>query len=92
MLVSPNYSKDFLIFSFASFDIVVVVLLQKNVEGLEQSISFFSMALRGAEEKYDIMEKQAYALVKSLNDSRVYILHSKVIAYITSASLKDILI
>jgi hypothetical protein len=35
MLVSPDYSKDFMIFSFASFDTVVVVLLQKNVEGLE---------------------------------------------------------
>jgi hypothetical protein len=33
--VSPNYSKDFLIFSFASFDTVVVVLLQKNDVGLE---------------------------------------------------------
>jgi hypothetical protein len=30
VLISPDYSKDFLIFSFASFDTVVVVLLQKN--------------------------------------------------------------
>jgi hypothetical protein len=66
VLISPDYSKDFLIFSFASFDTVAVVLLQKNVEGLEQPISFFSRALRDAEVKYDIMEKQAYALVKSL--------------------------
>jgi hypothetical protein len=27
MLISPNYSKEFLIFSFASFDTVTVVLL-----------------------------------------------------------------
>jgi hypothetical protein len=27
VLISPNYSKDFLIFSFASFDTIVVVLL-----------------------------------------------------------------
>jgi hypothetical protein len=31
VLIIPDYSKDFLIFSFASFDTVVVVLLQKNV-------------------------------------------------------------
>jgi hypothetical protein len=92
VLVSPDYSKDFLIFSFASFDTVAVVLLQKNVEGLEQPISFFSRALRDAEEKYDIMEKQAYALVKSLKSFRVYVLHSKIIAYVPSASVKDILI
>jgi hypothetical protein len=38
------------------------------------------------------MEKQAYALVKSLKFFRVYVLHSRVIAYIPSASVKDILI
>jgi hypothetical protein len=27
MLISPDYSKDFLIFSFASFDTVAIVLL-----------------------------------------------------------------
>jgi hypothetical protein len=66
VLISPDYSKDFLIFSFASFDTVATVLLQKNVEGLDQPISFFSPALRDSEVKYDIMEKQAYTLVKSL--------------------------
>jgi hypothetical protein len=57
IFISPDYSKDFLIFSFASFDAVEVVLLQKNVEGMENPISFFSRALRDAEVKYDIMEK-----------------------------------
>ena len=33
VLISPDYSKDFLIFSFASFDTVATVLLQKNEEG-----------------------------------------------------------
>jgi hypothetical protein len=92
VLISPDYSKDFLIFSFASFDIVAVVLLQKNVEGLEQPISFFSIALRDADIKYDIMENQAYALVKSLKDFRIYVLHSKVTSFVPSTSVKDILI
>jgi hypothetical protein len=92
MLISLDYSKDFLIFSFASFDIVVAVLLQKNEGGREQPISFFSKALRDAEIRYEIMEKQAYALVKALKAFRVYVLHSRVTAYIPSASVKDILI
>jgi hypothetical protein len=33
VLISPDYSKDFLVFSFASFDTVAAVLLQKNEEG-----------------------------------------------------------
>jgi hypothetical protein len=67
VLVSPDYSKDFLIFSFASFDTIATVLLQKNVEGLEQPIAFFSRALRDEELKYEIMDKQSYALVKDLS-------------------------
>jgi len=66
MLVSPNYSKEFLIFSFASEYTIAAVLLQKNNEGNEQPFSFFSKSLKDAELKYDILEKQAYAMVKAL--------------------------
>jgi hypothetical protein len=38
------------------------------------------------------MEKKAYALVKALKAFRFYILHSKIIAYVPSVSMKDILI
>jgi hypothetical protein len=42
--------------------------------------------------RYDIMEKKAYVLVKSIKVFRVYILHSKIISYVPSASVKEILI
>jgi hypothetical protein len=92
VLISPDYSKDFLVFSFTSFDTVAAVLLQKNEEGREQPIVFFSKALRDPEIRYEIMEKRAYLLVKALKAFRVYVLHSKVTAYVPSASVKDILI
>jgi hypothetical protein len=92
VLISPNYSKDFLIFSFSSFDTVAMVLLQKNEEGREQPVSFFNKALRDVEIRYEIMEKQDYAFVKVLKDFRVYVLHSKVTVYMPSTSMKDILI
>jgi hypothetical protein len=92
MLISPDYSKDFLIFSFASSDTVVVVLLQTNKAKLEQPIAYFSRALRDVEIRYDIMEKQAYALEKALKAFRTYVLQSKIIAYVPSATVKDILI
>jgi hypothetical protein len=57
VLIIPDYSKEFLIFSFASFDTVAAVLLQKNEEGREQPITFFSKALRDVETRYEIMEK-----------------------------------
>ena len=47
--------------------------------------------LRDGELKYVILEKQAYALIKSLKDFRVYVLHSHVIAYVPSNAVKNIL-
>jgi hypothetical protein len=72
VLISPDYSKDLMIFSFASFDTVAIVLFQRNDEGFEQPIAFFSRALRNRELRCDIMEKQTYALVKALKSFRVY--------------------
>jgi hypothetical protein len=92
VLINRDYSKDFMIFSYASFDTFVAVLLQKNDVRLEQPISFFRRALRDAEVKCDIMDKQAYALVKALKSLRVYVLHSKITAYVPLASVKAILI
>ena len=91
VLTSHQFDKDFIIFSFASEHIIFVVLLHKDDEGNEKPISFFSRALRDAPLKYQIMEKQAYALVKEIKDFRIYILYSHVIAYVPNAVVKDIL-
>jgi hypothetical protein len=92
VLASPDYTKEFLIFSFVSEHIVVAILLQKNKEGFEQPISFFNKSLRDAELRYDILEKQAYAMVKALKDFRTYVLHSRIISYVPTNAIKDILV
>ena len=66
-------------------------MLQKNNDGLEQPISFFSKTLRDSELKYSTLEKQSYSLVKALKFFRIYVLHSKVIAFVPNTSIKDIL-
>lgn len=66
VLDTPNYSVPFYIFSFASAHTIVAALLQKNKAGYEQPITFFSQVLRDVELRYNILEKQAYALVKAL--------------------------
>jgi hypothetical protein len=91
VLISPNYSKYFQIFSFASEDTIAGVLLQKNEEGQEQPIAFMSKALQNSELNYTSMEKQSYALVKSLKHFRVYIGYSKVVGYVPHSAVKDIL-
>jgi hypothetical protein len=92
VLASLDYTKEFLIFSFASEHTITAVLLQKNEEGFENPISFFSKSLRDIELRYDILEKQAYAMVKALKSFRTYVLHSRIIAYVPTRSVKDILV
>ena len=48
VLISPDFTKEFYLFSFASEHTIAAVLLQKNNEGYEQPIAFFSKALRDA--------------------------------------------
>jgi hypothetical protein len=91
VLISPDFTKDFYLFSFSSEHTIAAVLLQKNSEGYEHPIAFFSKALRDVALNYNIMEKQAFALVKAIKDFRVYILHSHTIAYVPNAVVKDIL-
>ena len=38
-LISPDYTKGFCIFSFASYDIVATVLLQKDDEFLDHMLN-----------------------------------------------------
>ena len=41
---------------------------------------------------WKMSEKHDYALVKALKTFRVYILHSQVIAYVTSSTVREILV
>lgn len=91
VLISLDFNKDIQIYSFASEHTIVGVLLQKNEQGYEQPIAFFSKTLRDASLRYNIMEKQAFDLIMALKDFRIYILHSPIIAYVPSATFKDIL-
>ena len=67
------------------------MLLQKKEEGYEQPIAFYNKTLRDAPLKYNILEKQTFALIKDLKDFRVCIPHSHIVAYVPSIAVKDIL-
>jgi len=91
ILTSPKFDRDFIIFSFALEHIIAAVLLQKDDQGCEKPITFFSKALRDAPLNYKIMEKQDFSLVKAIQDFRVYILYLNVITYMPNVVVKDIL-
>ena len=70
---------------------MVGVLLQKNHEGHEQPIYFYSKTLRDAPMKYNILDKRAYFLEQDLRDFCVYKLHSHIIDYVSTSAIKDIM-
>ena len=90
-MACPDYSKEFLVYSYASEDTIAGVLLQKNDEKHEQPIAFMSKNLRDAELKYTTTGKQAYALVKALKHFRAYIGYSKIKAFVPYQAVKDVL-
>jgi hypothetical protein len=57
VLVSPNYSRDFIIFSFSSQDTIAGVLLQKNKDDYEKPIAFMRKKLRDSMLNYSITKK-----------------------------------
>ena len=48
VLTSPQFDRDFIVFSFASEHIITAVLLQKDDQGCEKIIALFIKALRDA--------------------------------------------
>jgi hypothetical protein len=88
VLVSPNYSKEFWIFSYSSEHTIAAAMLQKNSGDFKQPIAFMCIALKGHELDYTAMEKHAYASVKTLKHFREYVWSLKVIAYIPHSAVK----
>jgi hypothetical protein len=91
VLANPYFMKDFILFSFSLEYTIVGILLQKDNQKFEKPIAYFSRMLRDSPLRYDIMEKQAYSLVKSLKEFRTYRLHSHVVAYGPKNLVKDIM-
>jgi hypothetical protein len=91
VLISPNYSWDFIIFSFSSQDTIGGVLLQKDVDNHEHPIAFMRKVLRDSKMNYSITKKQAYTLVKSLKHFRNYVGYNKIKAYVPYPMVKDVL-
>jgi hypothetical protein len=91
ILINPDFSQDFIIFSFASQDTITGVLMQKDVDDYEHPIAFMRKILRDSKLNYSITEKQVYALVKSLKHFRNYVGYNKIKAYVPYPAMKDVL-
>jgi hypothetical protein len=81
VLRSPDFSKDFFLYTFASDQSLVAILTQKDNENNKAPLSFMSTNLQGAKLNYLAIDKQSYAVYKVVKHFRSYILknHTKFI-------------
>jgi hypothetical protein len=91
VLVSPNFDKYFILYSFSSEETIASILTQRNSKGEELPISFMRKTLHDYELRYSEIEKQALSLVKAVSHFRTYILSSHVIAYVPTSPVKMLL-
>lgn len=74
VLFSPNFDKEFLLYTFA-FDVsYVAILTQKNDDGNEVPISYMSSNRQGVELNYPDVEKQGFVVFKVVKHFRHYLL------------------
>ena len=76
-MLSPDFDKEFYLYTFTSDLSYAGVLTQKNDQGDEVPILFTSSSFAGAELNYPEVDKQAYAVFKAINHFRPYLLKSK---------------
>jgi len=91
ILISPDFERYFISYSFATEAVVASVLSKKNSHGKELSISFMRKTLHDYELRYSELEKKALALVKEVAHFQMYILNSHVIDYVPSSPMKMLL-
>jgi hypothetical protein len=82
VLRSPDFNREFSLYTFAFDQSLVAVLTQKDDDNNEAPVSFMSTNLQGAELNYPTIDKQPYVVYKAVKHFRSYILknHAKVIA------------
>ena len=73
-LKSPDFDKDFILYTFASDDSLAAVLTQKEEGGDEFPISFMSTGLQGAELNYPAIDKQAYTVFTAVRQFKPYLI------------------
>eukprot|EP00253_Pinus_taeda_P009104 PITA_09104 len=76
-LVSPNFDKEFLLYTFASDVSYTAILTQKNDDVNEVPISYMSSNLQGVELNYPDVEKQGFAVSKSVKHFHPYLLKAR---------------
>jgi hypothetical protein len=91
-LMSPNFSQDFTLYTFASDRSYVVVLMQKNIERNEIPIAFMSSDFKGEELNYPAVDQQAYVVFKAVKHFWSYLLKSITKVIVPYPEMRNLLV
>ena len=91
-LISPDFSKPFILYTFASDSSYAAVPTKKNQENNEAPIAFTSSGLNGADLNYPEVDKQAFAVFKSVKHFRPYLLKSHTKVIVPYSAVRNILV
>jgi ribonuclease HI len=87
LLVSPDPSKDFVMYTNSSEETISAILLQKDHEENLRPIAFVSQNLKPHQLNYSPLEKHGYSLYKTLEQVRHYIQGHKVQVFVPTSLL-----
>ena len=91
-LQSLNFDNEFILYTFASDHLIVVVLTQKNEEGEELTVSFMSTSIQGVELKYPAIDKKSFVMFKVVKHLRSYLLRSHTRIIVPHSTVRALLI
>jgi hypothetical protein len=91
-LMSPDFSQDFILYTFSSDCSYAAVLTQKNPENNEIPISFMSSAFKGTKLNYPAVDQQAYTVFKAVKNFRSYLLKSRTKVIVPYLDVRNLLV
>ena len=91
-LMPPDFSKDFILYTFATDVSNDSMLTLKNEEDVEILVSFMISTLKGGELNYTQVDRKYYIFYKYVNHFRPYLLNSKTKVIIPYVTIRNVLI
>ena len=73
ILVHPDPSKPYTLYTDASNHAIGAILVQKDEQGFEKVIAYLSHKLSGAQLRWPTIEKEAFAVVYALKKFHCYL-------------------
>ena len=88
VLINPDFSKQFIILCDASASGIGCVLCQKDENGNERPIYYFSQKLNSAQRNYSVTERECLAAVRGIQKFRPYVEGYRFLVITDHSSLK----